>query len=247
MENETYYDEVETLEFQPSRNHRESNKIAPEIIEIEEEENDDEYKENKIEDVYVAVGKDDLQLLKWVLANVVVTGARVNLIHVSHPISSISTSVGRLWVGPLSPEQAKIYATEEHNKRKNLLHKYIRLCLDHKVNVDTILIESSETTKAILDLIPVLNMTSLVMGAKHPTSSRRLIKGLSKGVLIQNNAPDYCKVTLVYVGKKNVDNQGKMYHIPSSFISSNDKHTKPTRQKYERNNMECACFPIKFY
>lgn len=91
MENETYYDEVETLEFQPSRNHRESNKIAPEIIEIEEEENDDEYKENKIEDVYVAVGKDDLQLLKWVLANVVVTGARVNLIHVSHPISSIST------------------------------------------------------------------------------------------------------------------------------------------------------------
>uniref|UniRef100_A0A803L8G5 Uncharacterized protein n=1 Tax=Chenopodium quinoa TaxID=63459 RepID=A0A803L8G5_CHEQI len=178
MEKEAYYDdEVEILEFQPSCN--KESKFAAEIVEIGEE--NDEYKgvncgskvnDNKNEDVYVAVGKDDVHVLKWVLAHAVVPGARVNLIHVSHPISSISTPVGRLWIGQLSPEQSKIFAIEEHNKRKNLLNKYIRLCLDNKVNVDTILIESSETTKAILDLIPVLNMTSLFMGTKHQNLAR---------------------------------------------------------------------------
>ncbi|KMT10696.1 hypothetical protein BVRB_5g118050 [Beta vulgaris subsp. vulgaris] len=245
MEEEAYYDQV-----------KERKVIVPEIIEIEEEENDD-YKgvnsgnndknttNNK--DVYVCVGKDDVEVLKWVLAHAVVPGNRVNLIHIYPPISSISTPVGRLWVGQLSPEQAKIYAIEEHNKRKNLLHKYIRLCVDNEVNVDTILIESTDTSKAILDLIPVLNMTSLVMGTTHPRSSRRLIKGSNKGTLVLKNAPDYCEVTLVYKGKKLVDNRGKMHHhISSSFLASDGKQAKVTRQNFERNYMECTCFPVRF-
>ncbi|XP_021762852.1 U-box domain-containing protein 33-like [Chenopodium quinoa] len=248
MEKEAYYDEVETLEFQPSCN--KESKVVPEIVEIEEE-TDDELKgvncgskeNDKNEDVYVAVGKDDVHVLKWVLAHVVVTGARVNLIHVSHPIS---TPVGRLWVGQLSPEQTKIFATEEHNKRKNLLNKYIRLCLDNKVDVDTILIESSETTKAILNLIPLLNMTSLFMGTKHQNLARRLIKGSSKGALIQKSAPDYCKVSLIYIGNKNVDNRGKIHHISSSFVASNDKQTKVSRHKYEESHKECTCLSVKF-
>ncbi|KAL2935783.1 U-box domain-containing protein 36 [Bienertia sinuspersici] len=193
MENKEVYDDngEQTLEFQvPTPCSREISKVVPEIIEIEEEEDDDknvegvskERRENNNNtrsnrDVYVAVGKDDLVVLKWVLAHAVVP-------------------VGRLWVGQLSPEQAKVYAIEEHTKRKNLLHKYIRLCVESKVSVDTILIESSETTKAISDIISVLNLTSLVMGTKHSPSSRRLIKGSNKGTSIQKMHPIIVKLPL---------------------------------------------------
>lgn len=34
------------------------------------------------------------------------------------------------------------------------------------------LLENNATTKAIIDLIPVLNITNLVMGTKRPPSSR---------------------------------------------------------------------------
>ncbi|XP_057519536.1 uncharacterized protein LOC130800165 [Amaranthus tricolor] len=250
MEKETYenYD-VETLEYQLSLcNNREISKVVPEIIEIEEE-NDEckgEKRDEGSKEIYVAIGKDDLEVLKWVIAHVVVPGGRVNLIHVFPPISSISTPVGRLWVGQLSPEQAKVYAIEEHNRRRNLLHKYIRLCVENKVNVDTILIESNETTKSIMDLIPVLNITSLVMGTKHPSSSRKLIKGSNKGTMVQKNAPEYCKVILVYTGKKSLNNEGNIYHTSSSF--SNVKQNKvPTRPTYEGNYKQCTCFPVKFY
>lgn len=252
MEKETCDYHVQTLEYQPSFI-RES-KVAPEIIEIIEEENDefkgesrDDQAASKDKDVYVAVGKDDMEVLKWVVTHAIMPGDRINLIHIFPPISYISTPVGRLWVGQLSPEQAKIYAIEEHNRRKNLLHKYIRLCIEHKVNVDTILIESNEITKAILDLIPVLNMTSLVMGTKNPPSSRRLIKGPSKGTVIKKNAPENCKVTLVYTGKKHMDNREMVNHVSSSFLASNDKRSKVAQQKYEGNYKQCTCFPVKFY
>ena len=39
-----------------------------------------------------------------------------------------------------------------------------------QVAVDTILIESDHTAKAIVDLIPVLNVTRLVMGTERPFS-----------------------------------------------------------------------------
>jgi len=45
----------------------------------------------RAEDVYVAVGKDDLEVLKWALHHAVLPGARVNLIHVFPPLNSVPT------------------------------------------------------------------------------------------------------------------------------------------------------------
>lgn len=41
-----------------------------------------------------------------------------------------------------------------------------------QVTVDTLLLESNTTAKAILQLIPVLNITNLVIGTKKPLSTR---------------------------------------------------------------------------
>jgi K+-sensing histidine kinase KdpD len=80
--------------------------------------------------------------------------------------------VGRLSMSQLSQEQVRVYINEEHNRRRNLLQKYIRLCNEAKVTVDTMLLESDATPKVILDLIPVLNITNLVMGTKRQPYSR---------------------------------------------------------------------------
>lgn len=44
-----------------------------------------------VNDVYVAVGKDDTDVLKWVLDNAVSPGSRVFLVHVFPPITHIPT------------------------------------------------------------------------------------------------------------------------------------------------------------
>ena len=75
---------------------------------------------------------------------------------------------------------------------------------------------------------------------------RKLIKGSNKGTMVQKNAPEYCKVILVYTGKKSLNNEGNIYHTSSSF--SNVKQNKvPTRPTYEGNYKQCTCFPVKFY
>lgn len=114
-------------------------------------------------------------------------------------------TVGKLSKSQLSKEQVRVYINEEHNRRRNLLQKYIRLCNEAKVQnsalcsqmtvnhrphtrewmmrtfffvpiwqvtVDTVLLESNMTAKAILELITVLNITNLVVGTKRTPCSR---------------------------------------------------------------------------
>ncbi|KAL7098417.1 hypothetical protein ACP275_09G016800 [Erythranthe tilingii] len=137
---------------------------SPEIVEISEEISIDigggDHSRSH-DDVYVCVGKnDDLHVLKWVIEHAVVCAAevRVFLVHVFRPITYIATPVGRLSRSQLSKEQVQVYLREESNKRKHLLEKYIRLCNDSKVVVDTMLVESNDATgKAILELIHIAN------------------------------------------------------------------------------------------
>ncbi|KAK2663670.1 hypothetical protein Ddye_002244 [Dipteronia dyeriana] len=193
------------------------------------------------DDVYVAVGKDDLDVLKWALDHAVSPGSRIFLVHVFPPITYINTPVGKLARNQLSQEQVRVYINEDNNRRRNLLQKYIRLCTDAKVTVETMLLESNVTGKAILDLISVLNITSLVIGTKRLPGSRLFRKKQEKGEFVKKNAPEYCEVTIVNGGKK-VMEEGQV--VPSS------PHSGPGRQKIsrlsQRNMFECVCFSGKF-
>ncbi|KAF2311454.1 hypothetical protein GH714_023157 [Hevea brasiliensis] len=148
--------------------------------------------------------------------------ARIISSEIVERIGEDSRSVGKLSRSQLSQDQVRYYINEEHNRRRNILQKYIRLCNDAKVTVDTMLLESSETAKAILDLIPVLNITNLVMGTTRRPRTRLLKKKLAKAEFIKKNAPDYCQITIVPDGKKVVDDQKCEGHevcdqIPSSL------------------------------
>ncbi|XP_010037522.2 U-box domain-containing protein 52 [Eucalyptus grandis] len=217
--------------------------VSPEIVEIGEDSRSVDVGGSN--DVYVAVGKDDMDVVKWALDHHVAPHhARVFLVHVFPPVAYIPTPVGRLSRSQLSQDQVRVYINEESNRRRNLLQKYIRLCADAKVTVDTMLIEHRNIAKAILDLIPVVNITKLVIGTKRAPSSRRLTKNLAKGKFLKKHAPDYCEVTVVYNGQKVSDNErARELNRPHEVLSSSGE---AVARHSERNFFECVCFSGKF-
>ncbi|THG23455.1 U-box domain-containing protein 33-like isoform X1 [Camellia sinensis] len=249
--------------------HRSSWRVmSPEIVEIGEESqsmvSSSSNKDRDMNDVYVAVGRDDLGVVKWAIDHAVSPGARVFLVHVFPPITYIPTPVGRLSRSQLSEEQVRVYINEDNNRRRHLLQKYIRLCNDAKVTVDTMLLESNTTAKAILDLIPVLNITNLVIGTKRPSSSRMcnyscciwnsfhfsnaenrrlMMKGMGKGEYVKKNAPEFCEVSIVYDGKKLVDDsqqQQQVVVLPSALASSRRRRPALTLLS-QKNFLQCVC------
>lgn len=65
---------------------------SPEIVEIvEESKNILSSRNGQTNDVYVAVGKNDLHVVQWVLENAVSPGTQVFLVHVFPPITYIHT------------------------------------------------------------------------------------------------------------------------------------------------------------
>ncbi|XP_065879451.1 U-box domain-containing protein 54-like [Euphorbia lathyris] len=204
-----------------------------EIVEISEEiTSSANTRDVGFNDVYVAVGKHDLHVLKWALDHALSPPSRLFLVHVFPPLSYISTPVGRLSKSQLSQDQVRYYINEEHERRRNLLQKYIKLCNDSKVNVETMLLESKNTAKAILDLIPVLNITNFVMGTTwSPRHSRLFQKKFGKAEFVRKNAPEYCKVSIVDDGRKSVE-----VEQPTTDIDHNSR----------RRFLMCICFPGKF-
>lgn len=67
--------------------------MSPEIVEIGEDSGSmTSGRDGPCQDVYVAVGKDDLGVVKWVLDHLVpAVGGRVFLVHVFPPITHIPT------------------------------------------------------------------------------------------------------------------------------------------------------------
>ncbi|XP_024977174.1 U-box domain-containing protein 36-like [Cynara cardunculus var. scolymus] len=224
--------------------------MSPEIVELEDHEiinhrtRDDVVVVESIGDVFVAVGKNDLDVVKWAVDHLVSAGARLYLVHVFPPVTHIQTPVGKLSRSQLSKDQVQIYVNEENNKRRSLLQKYIRLCTDAKVAVETMLLESNATTKAILDLIHVVNITKLVMGTKRAPSLRRLRKGSSKSELVKKNAPDFCDVSVIYNGKPVMADQQR--HVVSDIPTTSQNGLKTTPFSSERKFFECACFSRNF-
>ncbi|KAF7806040.1 U-box domain-containing protein 36 [Senna tora] len=189
-------------------NHYSRQVLSSEIVEIvEESKSITSIQDRRDNDVYVAVGKDDLDVVKWALDHALSPSARIFLIHVSPPITLIPTPVGKILRSQLSAEQVRVYMNEENNRRKNLLQKYIKLCTDAKITADALLLESNDIGKAILDLISILNITNLVIGIKKPPNSPRRKNKVSEAEFVKKNAPEFCEVTLVYNGRKVVNNQ----------------------------------------
>lgn len=66
--------------------------LSTEIVEIVEDGKSITInKDRRVDDLYVAVGEDDLDVVKWALDHAVSPGARIFLVHVAPPITLIPT------------------------------------------------------------------------------------------------------------------------------------------------------------
>lgn len=160
--------------------------LSTEIVEIVEDGKSITIKKDRrVDDLYVAVGEDDMDVVKWVLDHAVSPGARIFLVHVSPPITLIPTPVGMLGRSQLTPQQVRRYLNEVNNKRKDLLQKYIQLSTEAKVTAETLILESKDKGKAILDLISILNITNLVLGVKKLRYTTQLVTILSLTCMVK--------------------------------------------------------------
>ncbi|KAK2409199.1 hypothetical protein P8452_70773 [Trifolium repens] len=209
--------------------------LSTEIVEIVEDGKSITInKDRRVDDLYVAVGEDDLDVVKWALDHAVSPGSRIFLVHVSPPITLIPTPVGMLERNQLTPQQVRRYLNEVNNKRKDLLQKYIQLSTEAKVTAETLILESKFKGKAILDLISILNITNLVLGIKKLPCKRRNDK-LSEGVLVKKNAPKTCDVTLIYNGEVFMSDAFVDQQMPSYCLFSRNNDSK-------RKFFQCICF-----
>ncbi|XP_019181913.1 PREDICTED: U-box domain-containing protein 54-like [Ipomoea nil] len=221
--------------------------MSGEIVEIGEDSSESAESHHHHQDVYVAVGKNDEHVVQWAIDHFASPrpGTRIFLLHIFPSLSYISTPAGKLSRSHLSKEQMQVFVNEESNRRKSLLEKYIRQCNDAKIPVDTMLVESNAPSKAILDLIAVVNITNLIIGMrKHSSYKRPVWKGQGIGEYIEKNAPDFCEVTIVCEGKKMMNGKVQSENFPSSL--GPQRRPEITTRNSERKFFECVCFSSKF-
>ncbi|PWA74686.1 rossmann-like alpha/beta/alpha sandwich fold protein [Artemisia annua] len=132
--------------------------------------------------------------------------------------------MGKLPISHANAEQKKSYLGQERRKKIDYLQKFLSFCSSSKVQVETLLIESDTEAKAILDLIPILNIKKLVLGATK--SSLRKLKSKSKkgsGRTIDQivfNAPKFCKVKVIFEGKEVLLQDKLNSELPSSSLAA---------------------------
>ncbi|KAJ8770301.1 hypothetical protein K2173_013255 [Erythroxylum novogranatense] len=198
--------------------------------------------------VYVGVGKSEssMDALSWTLKNAVNNETTmVYLIHVFPEIHHIPSPLGKLPRSQVSPQQLQSYMVQERGKRRELLQKFLNLCSASKVKVDTILIESDKVAKAILDLIPILNMRKLVLGTTK-SNLRKLRAKKGNGVVDQvlQNAPEFFEIKIICDGKE-VDDE-IMSGLASPLANHNSpKHMPQLKQQQPTSNDSFACMCFK--
>ncbi|KAL0443063.1 UNVERIFIED_CONTAM: hypothetical protein Slati_2029000 [Sesamum latifolium] len=165
--------------------------------------------------VYVAVGRQSeetsMDALIWTLNNAVDPSSTVVfLIHVFPETKYIPSPLGKLPISQVNGEQRENYLAQERGKTREFLQKFVDMCSassqKQQVKVETILIESDMEAKAIVDLIPILNIRKLVVGTTKSNLKRmmRSRRGNASGVAdhILQNAPEFCHVKMICEGKE---------------------------------------------
>ncbi|KAL8228305.1 hypothetical protein R6Q57_015889 [Mikania cordata] len=238
-------------------------RLMPTIIEETKDDNGSdlfsyEFDRNLNDIVYLVTWRGSEELLSasvdalvWTIDSYLRESGIVYLVHIFPELRFIPTPLGRLPINQANPVQKANYVSDEQRKRAEYLQKFLSLCSSSKVHVETVLIESDMEAKAILDLIPILNIRKLVLGATK--STLRKLKSSSKkgggGTLEQvlHNAPSCCEVKIICEGNE-VSLQDQLANeTPSSSDSTapspHDTTIEPM-QDHTDSFIRCSCFKL---
>ncbi|KAI3838610.1 hypothetical protein MKX03_030376 [Papaver bracteatum] len=193
--------------------------------------------------IYVAIGKSksSRDALIWALKHLLhdippssYSSTFIYLIHVYPEILyvPVPVGIGKLHKDTVNPVLYEDYKHKKIEQRKQFLDDILKLCSGCKVKVDTLLIESNDIAKALIDLIPILNIEKLVIGTKK--SSYRKLKrphGIADQIL-KAALPDSCDIKIIGHGKELIDIEYPidMFKDKSPFSSSRmgSSHSRST-------------------
>ncbi|KDP35524.1 hypothetical protein JCGZ_08962 [Jatropha curcas] len=196
--------------------------------------------------VYVAVGKSETSAdaVSWTLKNLIRNeSTMVYLIHIFPEIRHVPSPLGKLPKNQVSPEQVEIYMAQERGKRRELLQKFINMCSASKVKVDTILIESDVVAKAILELIPILNIRKLVLGTtKSNLRKMKARKGNGIADRIFQNASEFCDIKIICDGKEVIEQMIGLASPSSHGEIGDAKSIELLDQPNNNDSFSCMCF-----
>ncbi|KAG1327413.1 putative U-box domain-containing protein 37 [Cocos nucifera] len=131
---------------------------------------------------------------------------------------------------------------QERTKRREMLQKYLNLCHSSKVEVDTFLVESDQIVKAVVDLIPVLNVKRLIVGTTK--ANLRKWRRNSKAGQIHKNAPDYCEVQIICDGREVKPPPPATLSSPHP-VTADSKNKDSVQSHRNKDSVLCICFPGK--
>ncbi|KAG7605283.1 UspA [Arabidopsis thaliana x Arabidopsis arenosa] len=202
---------------------------------------------NGEDNVYVGVGKGDssMEALRWAIDNLMTSSSTLLfLIHVFPETRFIPYPLGRITRERASQEQVESFMSQEREKRRTLLLKFLHACSASKeqVKVETLLVESDSVAKAVQDLITILNIKKLVLGIdKSNARKATTMKGNSVPELImRSSAADVCEVKVICQGKEINMEQTMMESSPAkSPIVQRQKKDQPV------DPFACICFISK--
>ncbi|CAG7894952.1 unnamed protein product [Brassica rapa] len=210
---------------------------------------------NGEDNVYVGVGKGDssMEALRWALDNLITSSSTLlYLIHVFPETRSIPYPLGRLTREQASQEQLETFMSQEREKRRTLLNKFIHACSASKVKVETILVESDSVAKALQDLITILHIKKLVLGIDK-SSARKANSTKGNSVpeqIMRSTAAELCEVKVICQGKEIKMEETVMERVPSKSPKVQErtpsKSPKQQRLKKDQSNdpFACICFFI---
>lgn len=202
----------------------------------------------------------DMDALVWTLNNLVhpFSDSVVNLIHVFPQLHYIPSPLGKLPINQVNAEHKERFLIQERSKRRDFLQKFLDICSASKVKVETILIESDMEAKALLDLIPILYIKKLVLGA--PRSSIRKLRSRKGNETVDQmvqNVPEFCELHIICEGKQ-VVLEKQTVESPSSGVpdkitivennnsNNNDISEMFTEDEVQNNgSFACSCFTPK--
>ncbi|KAI9123971.1 hypothetical protein K1719_005271 [Acacia pycnantha] len=214
--------------------------------------------------VYVGVGKSEtsMEALSWTLKHLITSPSTiVYLIHVFPEIKHIPNplGIGMIPKNQVSAEQIESFEAQERAKRRQLLSKFLQLCSSSQVKVDTILIESDTVAKAILELVPILNIQNLVIGTNKSRKSKPRKGNNGVGEQILQNVPESCRVRIISEGKEVNQQMLTMISSPSPRVATpnsnyhNDNHQiqtpmpmKEDQDHHQNGPVSCNCFKPMF-
>ncbi|KAL1214044.1 U-box domain-containing protein 33 [Cardamine amara subsp. amara] len=200
---------------------------------------------NGDDNVYVGVGKGDssMEALRWAIDNLITSSSTLLfLIHVFPETRFIPYPLGKLTREKASQEQVESFMSQEREKRRTLLLKFLQACSASKVKVETILVESDSVAKAIQDLITILNIKKLVLGIDKSNARKATsMKGSSvPEQIMRSSAVDMCEVKVICQGKEIKMEEVVMERSPSkSPVVQRPKKDQPV------DPFACICFISK--